>query len=475
MTLSEYFQTEDADRILLIEIVRNDANSTTYYLSDSDYITEHDDTPANRFYSPVIGGTGLSDIRKVLNDPFSGQASTGFGQITLADNQVWTDTGGGVFDETPIELVRGALVTAWLSGPPRDFARSTALQLLKGKIGRSGGSSANEWTFEVLDGSQEISDKIVPVDNKPLCFGYCRNITPFLTNPSLLEYHVHDGPIDSVLAVYDQGSLLTLTTDYSVDLSTGKITLVASPTGIVTADIRGAKVSGTWLDSTEEITAELLSRAGVSITQSYDIPTGVIGLYVTESTSLGVLLNQLMAGLAGYWLVDSNNEFYAAQYPVPQETVAIGSYDSTQLLSEVRIEGEDRVYSKINYSYRKNWTQYQSLPGASTAQADFSKRQYLQSFEDSASPDLEIVYQESPQLNTLFDSQSDAQAVAQRLLSIYEVQRKIYSVDLPYTETLELGDNVSIAFGTETIVGCIISLVDVFDGGFPVNRVQILA
>ena len=281
MTLEEYFQQEDAERILLIEIVRNDASSTKYYLSDSDYITEHDDTPANRFYSPVVGGTGLSDIRKFLNDPFSGQASTGFGQITLADELVWTDTGGGVFDETPIYLVRGALVTAWLAGPSRDFSRSAAIQILKGKIGRSGGSSNNEWTFEVLDGSQEISDKLVQVQNKPLCFGYCRNITPFLTNPSLLEYHVHDGQIEEVLAVYDQGSLLTLTTDYSVDLSTGKITLVSSPTGIVTADVRGAKVSGTWLDSTEEISAELISRAGVSITQTYDIPSGVIGLYVT--------------------------------------------------------------------------------------------------------------------------------------------------------------------------------------------------
>ena len=182
-----------------------------------------------------------------------------------------------------------------------------------------------------------------------------------------------------------------------------------------------------------------------------------------------------MVGLAGYWLIDSNNNFYAAQYPVPQESVAVASYDSTQILSEVRIEGEDRVYNKINYSYRKNWTQYQSLPSSSTEQADFSQRQYLQALENSPSPDAEIVYQESPQLNTFFDSQTDAQFVAKRLLSIYEVQRKIYSVDLPYAIALDLGDNVSIAFGTNVVVGCIISIIDVFDGGFPVNRVQILA
>ena len=126
MTLEEYFQTPQAERILLIEIVRNDVSSTTYYLSDSDYITENDDTPANLFYSPVIGGTGLSDIRKVLNDPFSGQASTGFGEITLVDDQVWTSISGSFSEET-INLVRGATVTAWLAGPPRVYSRADAI------------------------------------------------------------------------------------------------------------------------------------------------------------------------------------------------------------------------------------------------------------------------------------------------------------------------------------------------------------
>ena len=263
MTLEEYFQTPQAERILLIEIVRNDVSSTTYYLSDSDYITENDDTPANLFYSPVIGGTGLSDIRKVLNDPFSGQASTGFGEITIVDDQVWTSI-SGLFSEETINLVRGATVTAWLAGPPRVYSRVDAIQLLKGKVGRVGGSSDGSLRFEIVDGSQELQRPIVAVSDKPLCFGYCRNVQPFLTNPASLEYHVHDGAIEAVVAVYDQGALLTLTTDYTVDLSTGKITLVGSPVGIVTADVKGAQVSGTWLDSTEEIASELISRAGVA-------------------------------------------------------------------------------------------------------------------------------------------------------------------------------------------------------------------
>jgi hypothetical protein len=473
VTLEEYFQTPQAERILLIEIVRNDASSTTYYLSDSDYITEHDDTPSNLFYSPVIGGTGLSDIRKVLNDPFSGQASTGFGEITLVDDQVWTSISGSFSEET-INLVRGATVTAWLAGPPRVYSRVDAIQLLKGKVGRVGGSSDGSLRFEIVDGSQELQRPIVAVSDKPLCFGYCRNVQPFLTNPASLEYHVHDGAIEAVVAVYDQGALLTLTTDYTVDLSTGKITLVGSPVGIVTADVKGAQVSGTWLDSTEEIASELISRAVVSIAQTYNIPTGVVGLYVTESTALGDLLNRLMVSCAAYWLIDENNEFLAAQYPVPQESTAVGSFTSLSELSEVRYQAEDRLYSDLNYSYRKNWTQYQSRPAASTAQASFSERLYLSATETAAGLDSELEYQESPFFETLFDEQADAQAVSQRLLSIYAQERKLLEVDLPYTAALKLGDNISVEFGVKLMIGAVVSVIDIFDGGYPIQRVMIL-
>jgi len=473
MTIADYFQTPEAQRFLLIEITRNNANATKYYLADDQYITEPTDTPANTPYTAVIGGTGISDIRRVLNDPFTGQASTGFGEIMLVDKSVWTDD-NGTLGETYIQLVRGATVNAYMAAPPYLFNRTDAIQILTGKIGRVGSNSRGETRFEVVDGSFEIQNAIVEVTDKPLCFGYCRNITPALLDPSLLEYYVHDGAIEEVVAVYDQGAALTVTTDYTVDLSTGKITLNVSPTGVLTADVKGAKPSGTWLDSTEEISAELISRAGVTITQNYDIPSGVIGLYITESQPLGALLNRLMASLAGYWLVGVGGEFYARQYPVPAGSTAVASFEASEQLGELTSQGEDRLYSRVNYTYRTNWTQYQSRGAASAAQADFSQRQYLQDFEDSISPDAELVYQESPQIQTLFDSQADAQAVAQRLLSIYEVQRSLIDVELPYTTTLFLGDNISIVYQDEIMIGAIVSIVDIFDGSYPTQKVRVL-
>ena len=84
MTLSEYFATPDARRILLLEIQRTDAAATCYHISDEPYITDPADTPSSCAYSPIIGGSGLPEFRRVVNDVFDGGASTGFGTVTLA-------------------------------------------------------------------------------------------------------------------------------------------------------------------------------------------------------------------------------------------------------------------------------------------------------------------------------------------------------------------------------------------------------
>lgn len=451
MSLSDYFQDPNADRILLIEIQRSDAAETRYYLSDAPYVTEPTDTPANIPYSAVIGGTGLGDIRRSLNDPFSGQASTGFGRITLVDDMVTTETTAG-FSESVISTPRGAQVSAFLAGPAGQFTRASALTLLTGKVARSGGDSDGNLYIEITDGSEVFKTKTVEVTDKPICYGYCRNITPKLTDPALLEYYVHDGPIEEVVAVYDQGALFD-PSDYTVDLATGKLTMLVNPVGTLTADVKGAKVGGTWLQSTEAVAADLIDRVGVTITQSYDLPTGLVGLYIQQTATIGELLNKLMQGCAGYWLIGPNNTFEAAQFPVPGETATVATYEieSGQIESS-SYEKEERLYSRINFSYRVNYTQYQSRGDASATQAEFSQIPYRQSSVVDGAPVAELDYQDSPQIDTLFDGLSDAQSVANRVLTIYRVPRDHVDVRVPYSTTLQLGQNVEVQFESMTFV-----------------------
>jgi hypothetical protein len=47
-------------------------------------------------------------------------------------------------------------------------------------------------------------------------------------------------------------------------------------------------------------------------------------------------------------------------------------------------------------------------------------------------------------------------------------------VDLPYTSALKLGENISVEFGVELMIGAVVSVIDIFDGGYPIQRVMIL-
>lgn len=474
MTLMEYFQAPEAKRYLLVEIQRSDAALTKYYLSSEPYTTEPGDTPDNLMYTPVIGGTGLGDIRRALNDPFAGNASTGFGTLSLTDDMVTTQTTSGFMDSV-IYLPRGAVVSAFLAGPAKLFNRSTAMPLFTGTVARTGGTDEGTITVEVTDGSEVVRSKTIEVLDKPIAYGRVRNIRPKLTNPALLEYYVHDGPIQAVNAVYDQGALLTAGTQYTADLATGKLTLLVSPAGELTVDVDGAKVSGTWLQSTAQVVGNLLSRAGLSITQDVVLPSGVIGLYLDQTQNLGSLLDRLLVGLAGYWLIGSNYTFVARQFPVPLEVPAEATFTDAELIGGFTYQDDDRLYKRVNFSYQVNWTQYQSRGAATAAQAEFSQLQYRQGSVLDPSPVAELQYLDSPQIDTLLDNLGDAQAVANRVLSIYRLPRKRISAEVPYSESLALGDSIAIVSGDLSFTGAIVSIADVFDGGYPIQKLEVLA
>lgn len=476
MTITDYFSKPDAKRILLLEIQRSDASATCYRISDEPYVTEPSDTPASCAYSPIIGGSGLPEFRRVVNDVFDGGASTGFGSITLAsDSAAYTTTGAqgsGV-----MTLPRGTAITVKVAAPRNLFPYSDAITLAVGKINRVGGSSDGGLAIEIIDGSANIAAKQIPViaATSPLSFGYCRNITPFSVNPPTLKYAVHDGPVEDIVAVYDDGVLLTLTTDYTKNNSGGYFNLVGSPAGTITADVKGAKVSGTWLQSTEQIVGHLLDRAAVSgYTRTYTgLPSGLIGIFLTSTESLGSLLNRVMQGCAGYWALSRTGVLEFKQYPVP--TSGGATYNQNEILAKIDISESDRLYSSVKYRYRTNWTvQTQVRPASTAAQAAFAASEGVLA-ATTGSTIAEYSYTDSPLFVSYFDDAGDASSAADRLQTIYGVVRKLLSTTLPYSSTLSIGDAVTLTWFGISFSGVVIELSDVFDGSYPKQKVLILS
>ena len=281
--------------------------------------------------------------------------------------------------------------------------------------------------------------------------------------------------MNDILAVYDDGVLLTLGTDYTKTPASGFFNLVATPAGVVTADVQGAKVSGTWLQTTQAIVGHLLDRAGVTAyTRNFvSLPTGTIGLYLTATDTLGNLLTRIMQGCAGYWYLDRAGVLTFAQYPLRASGGV--TYDEKSLIDRATVDESDRLYKTIQYQYRTNWTtQSQLRPAATAGQAAFAASNgLLGNTTQTAVP--EYTYTDSPLLPTLFDSSTDAATVAGRLQTLYGTPRKLITATVPYTSTLKLGDAVTLAWFGTSCDGAVIALADVFNGQYPQQKITVVA
>lgn len=471
MAILDYFQEPSAERILLVQIQRNISPAKTYYMADSYYVTEPSDTPANINYTSIIGGGGLPEFRRTLNDPFIGNASTSFGTLELSDTTCFYKQSTTTGEET-IQTPKGAIVSCFLAAPVSEFPRADAIPLATGTVQRFSGSTDGSYSIEITDNREAVATKLLEITDYPLTYGLVRNMTPILADPATETYYVNQGAIESIDAIYDDGVLLA-PIQYSVNLSTGAFTLVASPAGTVTADVKGMKVSGTWLSSTQQIITDILSKAGVSgFSVSYDLPSGTIGYIVKETSPLEGILNELCLGCGSYWLVDRLGSLNFKKYPVVSGMGEL--FTEKELLSEMAYETEENLFDSIKYTYKNNWTVIQPRVGATTPIAVFVQKESEDDSVILSSPDVELVYSDSPILKTYFDNQANAETVAQDILNLFSVPRKYYIFTAPFINTLDLGDTATVTTSDLEITGVVVEVADVFDGSYPTQRIKLL-
>ena len=473
MTIATYFQRPDAERILLLHIARSDANATTYRISSKGYATESTDTPASTLYSAILAG--LPEFRRTLNEPWDGGASTGFGTVTLTDDQAAYTNSVPASGFATMTLPRGAVVTVKMAAPRALYPLADAITLAVGRINRVGGDSDDRRTVEIVDQTKTIAAAPITVTPSvgPLTYGECYHISPVLVDPATLKYAVHDAAVQSIDQVYDDG----VPVSYTPTASAGTFVLAASPVGKVTADVKGAKptISGTptYVTSTQAIMEQLISRAGVTgLSTSFSLPSDTIGYHIPASTTLGESLTALASGCAGYWLINRTGTLVVGQYPVPASGGT--TFDATALIDQVTWTEWDRLHNPVRYLYKPNWSPgLQAKPAATTAVANFLAGQGEVS-SVSITPAAETTYTESPIFPTWFAGNSAAQTVAERLRTLYSVPRKVMECTLPYSEALSIGSTLTLSFNGNTYDGAVIAVADVFGEGPPVQRLSVL-
>lgn len=288
---------------------------------------------------------------------------------------------------------------------------------------------------------------------KPRCYGMRRNLEPVLVDPGPLLFQVHDGPVQQVIAVRDQGVPLTLAGDhpsyaalaaatvasgtYRTCLAAGLLRVGATPSAL-TADVRGdndTATGGYGGGAAASIAAKLLvGPGGLSGADNagFDWPAGECGLWLRGGT-VADALDVLAQSVFAWWGNTTTGAFQGGQLLAPEIQPATLAIEPWMMADPPEELGPARVpwwRARIGYQVLGRVQDGADLAGAVTAaDRDFwgtAARTAVAA--DSAISARYPLAEDGPALDSGFELLSDAQALADRILSLFGRPRRAFEV-----------------------------------------------
>jgi len=233
----DWLDSDDKQRVLLVEAKYYDGSEQTEYLSNMGYITEAGDTPASTEFEEGI--KTVPNFTRRMSEAFTGKTKQSFGDIVI-------DNSNGERDSWLTRSWNGRDLVMKLGDPSWDF--SDFRTIMSGTIAEITAASIDTLTIKIRDKGvflgkqlQETLFSTGPSKDKPIpvCYGEVYKISPVLEDGATHKYKMSDSTISAISTVYDQG-VAVATTD---TLSTASFTLAAQPAGKVTADILGLEIA----------------------------------------------------------------------------------------------------------------------------------------------------------------------------------------------------------------------------------------
>jgi hypothetical protein len=218
-----------------------------------DFIPEDGTYPV--FYEPWLNEGSIESLSASVADHYSSAMEVQFGSLSLINNGWWyAYRHTYLWNNKSIKIKVGTKGDAYAdyetifvgkTRGPRITDESATFDLVDTRVGAL--SSLPTTRYNLTDYPSmdtEAVDRPVPI-----LFGQVENITPVCIDTSTFNYKVSQTifggvtyALQSIDAVYKAGVALILNTDYTVDLTNGEFTLLASPgTAEITCDAKGIK------------------------------------------------------------------------------------------------------------------------------------------------------------------------------------------------------------------------------------------
>lgn len=426
----------DAARCVLVEAAAySGGEEVTRYLSNVGYVTGATDSPANTTYTPCIAG-GVS-VSETL--PINGKASMSWGDIEISNldgrRDAWLDD---VWSGRPIKILVGDV--RWpradfrlvFSGVVEDItARGPDnLNLLLRDKGQRLNTSLTEAT---LDNSTLKTDKL-----RPLCFGEVHNITPVLVDEGTLTYMVHDGPIEGIIEVRDNG----IPVSYGVNLAQGTFALSATPVGTVTASVQGAKPGGTYLNTVGPLVKHIAKTYGATPLAAEDVDDAqidafsaahpqVVGAYYDSRENMLSALQTLAASVGAQVAPSPEGKLQIKKIELPPTGPAASFTASDMVYGTPSVSSTPALQPAIRIGYCRNHTIQRNLQtGLPAAHAELYGLEWLvvqvkdealaARWNQSTSPE---------EVSTLLQTRLSAEGEATRRLALWGVRRQVLKFD----------------------------------------------
>ncbi len=468
-----WLQSATAIRVVLIEAAVNvGGTDITRYLSTKPYVTEAGDTPANTHYLPRASN-GIQYTEAVS---LSTEASLTQGDIEL-NNQ------DGALDSWLGDVWVGRPIQAFI-GDPR-WARSDFRLIFNGIVDDIHSKSREVVNLVLRDKLQRLNTSVSEAvlggttANQsaciPMTFGECHNVSPLLTNPATLEYQVHNGPIEGVIEVRDNGIPVACT----VTASTGKFTLSASPAGQITASVQGDKPSGgSYSNTISQLVQRIVQAFGKTSDQfgSGDLDAGnlaafetahpqPVGIYLQDRENVLSVIQRLAASVGAQVVMSRAGQLRLIQIALPPAGTPTVITEAQMVERTLQVVDRPTVSASVQIGFCQNWTvQAGLLTTIPAAHKDLFKTAWLTAIATDTAVQATYKLNAMPvQEDSCLLVRTDAAAEATRRLGIRKVARTIYQFEgTPDLLLLELGQAVTLVnhrFGLSGgITGMVVSL-----------------
>lgn len=460
--LSLLLDDPDAERIYLLEATPYDPDTasevTVRYGSDALH-TGTGDSPANTTYEPRLSQPFNFQASLFGKDILSG-ASASFGALKLINTDSALDPILDYYWDG-----RSVVIKAGTS----DFAFSEFETIFTGRV------DSIEWTEK--DITLRLRDPRTQLDKvaqttlyagtggdegdsalkgrpKPQVYGHAREVRCVLVDSVNLIYQVHDGSVEEIEAVYDSGSSLTDEGDvadlrvaaapsngaFKTDEADGLFRLGATPSGTVTADVKGDN-SGGYVSSAPDIFQRIVTRKSDLTTSDIDEASvntattrnsSVVGVSIPdESARLPDVLTAVMQSVGGWWTFGRDGRVKVGILTQPGSSVLTLSDEDIMPYGAISRVSPGRVIYRVRLGYDRTWTVQNEGSLAAALDADekaLRSQAYRYVTDEDASIQTSHALAEVLEKDTIIDVEANAQTEATRLLSLHGVRRDLYRI-----------------------------------------------